>query len=107
VIGGMVEPEPAAICAVCEKPRRPELAGPYVSAALADPFCSSTCCMTFYGVTTATIGEKKAGKRRCQRCRSLYEGKAFTPSSAEHAEQLCKAQLWRSALDALRLDDLR
>lgn len=62
MIRGKVEPEPADTCAVCQQPRRPEVAGPYCSAALADPFCSTECCQSFYGLETTTIGEKR--KRR-------------------------------------------
>jgi len=59
----MIEPKPAASCCVCGQERKPHLAGPYAEQALLDPFCSSSCCQTFYCVETLTIGERKAGHR--------------------------------------------
>ena len=53
----MIEPTPAPTCAVCNKPRKPR--GAYKEQAELDPFCSTECCQSYFGITNTTIGEKK------------------------------------------------
>jgi hypothetical protein len=60
-VNGVVEPLPRSDgrCLVCPKQRRTEGLRPLYAAAIRDdPFCSSTCCRLWYGVSLPSVERK-------------------------------------------------
>ena len=85
---GLLEPEVRPECAVCGEERRPETAGPYREHAHLDPFCSSLCCQSYYGVTTLTIGQRKAQAVNAEPLASVYSAATcHATRDAEHTER--------------------